>query len=810
MDRYRPADIERKWQETWEREGLYRVADETDRDNHYFMTMYPYPSGDLHIGHWYAMTPSDAGARFRRMLGYNVLFPMGFDAFGLPAENAAIQRGVQPREWTMSNIANMRRQMRSMGTMFDWSREIVTCEPGYYRWNQWLFLKLLEKGLAYRALAPANWCPKDETVLANEQVIDGRCERCDTPVVRRDLVQWFLKITAYADELLRFEGIDWPDRIMTMQRNWIGRSEGARLRYPLEADADSSIEFFTTRPDTVYGATFMVLAPEHPLVRRIVSPAQRSEVEAYIDAARRRTEIERLALEREKTGVDTGGFARNVFTGEAIPVWIADYVLMSYGTGAIMAVPAHDERDFDFARRYGLPIREVISPDGTRHDELSAAYLGEGVMVNSGPFDGTPSSQGKAAVAAMARQRGWGDAAVTYRLRDWLISRQRYWGTPIPVIHCEGCGIVPVPERNLPVLLPEHADFQPRGESPLARDAAFVNVTCPRCGRPAKRETDTMDAFVDSSWYMYRYPNPGYDAGFMDPAAGRCWLPVDQYTGGAEHAVMHLLYARFFCKALRDMGLLWFDEPFVRLFNQGQIVLGGRRMSKSRGNVKAPDSYVERYGADAFRLFLMFIGPWEEGADWDDAGIEGTVRFLHRVWTIVLRHAERVPPNGPSVARLDRSTHRVIKRVTEDVERFRWNTALAALMEFARDLQSSRDPQSDSYDRAVRTLVLLLAPMAPHITEELWQRLGGRGSVHLERWPSYDPALAAEEKIVIVVQVDGKVRDRVEIAPGTTEAELRALARANPRVLARLDGGARIERIVVVPERLINVVTKRD
>jgi leucyl-tRNA synthetase len=810
MDKYRPAEIEPKWQERWEREGLYRVPDEADRENHYFVTMYPYPSGDIHIGHWYAMTPSDAGARYRRMRGYNVLFPMGFDAFGLPAENAAIKRGSPPRDWTMSNIANMRRQMRTMGAMFDWSREVVTCEPDYYRWNQWLFLRFFEKGLAYRAMAPANWCPKDETVLANEQVVDGRCERCDTPVVRKDLVQWFLKITAYADELLRFEGIDWPDRIITMQRNWIGRSEGARLRFPVEGHAGSSIEFFTTRPDTVYGATFMVLAPEHPLVSRIASPARRAEVDAYVEGSRRRTEIERLAAERDKTGVDTGAFARNTFTGEAIPIWIADYVVMSYGTGAIMAVPAHDERDFDFARKYGLKVREVVSPDGARHGDLEAAYTGEGLMVDSGPFESTPSERGKSAVAAMARERGWGEPAVTYRLRDWLISRQRYWGTPIPIVHCSSCGMVPVPDEQLPVLLPEDVDFQPGGESPLARKADFVNVPCPRCAGPACRETDTMDTFVDSSWYMYRYPNPRYDAGFMDPEAGRRWLPVDQYTGGAEHAVMHLLYARFFCKALRDMGLLWFDEPFLRLFNQGQIVLGGRRMSKSRGNVQAPDSYVQRYGADAFRLFLMFIGPWEEGADWDDAGIEGPVRFLHRVWTIAVREAEGGPRTAPGVEQLDRATHRVIKRVTDDFDRFRWNTALAALMEYSRELQNSKDQESVSYARAVRALVLLLAPMAPHIAEELWQRLGGRGSVHLEPWPAYDPALASEDEIVIAVQVDGKVRDRVKIAPGKTESELRELARANPRVQARLGDGARIERIVVVPDRLVNVVTQRD
>ncbi len=809
MEKYEPEKIEPKWQKTWEDQGLYRTPDVSAQENHYFLTMYPYPSGDLHIGHWYAMSPSDAGARYRRMRGYNVLFPMGFDAFGLPAENAAIKRGIHPRTWTMSNIANMRRQLRSMGAMFDWSREVITCEPDYYRWNQWLFLKLFEKGLAYRALAPANWCPKDETVLANEQVVNGRCERCDTPVVKRDLVQWFFKITAYAEELLRHEGIEWPEPIVVAQRNWIGRSEGGRLRFPVEGHAGAEIEFFTTRPDTIYGATFMVLAPEHPLVERITAREKYPQVRAYVAAAARRTEIERLSLEREKTGVDTGAFARNLFTGERIPIWIADYVLVSYGTGAIMAVPAHDERDFAFAKKYGLQIREVITPDGAHHDDLEAAYVGEGTMVHSGPFDGTLSQEGKQKVAAMAKERRWGDAAVTYHLHDWLISRQRYWGTPIPIVHCPVDGTVPVPDDQLPVLLPEDVDFQPRGESPLARHPGFVNTTCPKCGRAAKRETDTMDTFVDSSWYMWRYPNPRYEMRFADPEANRRWSPVDQYTGGAEHAVLHLLYARFFTKALRDLGLLGFDEPFVRLFNQGQIVLGGRRMSKSRGNVQAPDSYVERYGADAFRLFLMFIGPWEEGADWDDAGIDGTFRFLQRLWTHVLAHAASGAHDEAPLDSLERARHRTVKRVTEAVERFRWNIAVAALMEFLNELQRAPAHRaSASYDRALRTLLLLLAPMSPHVSEELWHRLGAERSIHLEPWPTYDQKLVTEREVLIVIQVNGKVRDRKTVPAGRSEAELRALALANERVQASLDG-ARVTRVVVVPDKLVNVVTEK-
>jgi leucyl-tRNA synthetase len=808
VEKYEPKNIEGKWQRAWADAGLYRTPDVSTRENHYFVTMYPYPSGDIHIGHWYAMSPSDAGARFQRMRGYNVLFPMGFDAFGLPAENAAIQRGVHPREWTMANIANMRRQLRSMGAMFDWDREVVTCEPDYYRWNQWLFLKFFEKGLAYRALAPANWCPKDETVLANEQVINGRCERCDTPVVKKDLVQWFFKITAYAEELLRHEGIDWPEPIKVAQRNWIGRSEGARLRFPVEGSAGTSIEFFTTRPDTVYGATFMVLAPEHPLVERITAAERRAAIAAYVEAARGRTEIERLSLEREKSGVDTGAFARNVFTGERIPIWVADYVLLSYGSGAIMAVPAHDERDYAFARKFGLAVREVITPDGRHHHDLAAAYVGEGTMVHSGPFDGLPSEEGKRAVAALAKENGWGEAAVTYRLRDWLISRQRYWGTPIPIVHCPEHGTVGAPEDQLPILLPEDVDFQPRGESPLARHPGFVNTTCPRCGRAAKRETDTMDTFVDSAWYMWRYPNPRYANGFADPEANRRWSPVDQYTGGAEHAVLHLLYARFFTKALRDLGLLWFGEPFQRLFNQGQIVLRGRRMSKSRGNVEAPDTYVEQYGADAFRLFLMFLGPWEEGADWDDAGIEGTYRFLQRLWRLALAHAAADRRDGPDVEQLERARHRAIKRVTEAYERFRWHIAVASLMEFSNVLQrASAQASSASYDRAVRTLLVLLAPMAPHISEELWQRLGATSSIHLESWPVYDPVLVAEREVPIVFQVNGKVRDRQTVSAGLSKAELKALALSSARVQASVDG-ARVVDVVVVADRLVNVVTE--
>ncbi len=800
IERYAPAAIEPKWQERWAASGLHNTPDTSDKPNFYFVTMYPYPSGELHVGHWYAMAPSDAAARFLRMRGHNVLFPMGFDAFGLPAENAAIKRKMHPASWTEMNMAHMRDQFRMMGASIDWRREVVTCYPDYYRWNQWIFLKLLEKGLAYRAKAPVNWCPKDETVLANEQVIAGRCERCDTPVIKRDLEQWFFKITKYADELLRFDGIDWPERVRVMQTNWIGRSEGAELSFAVEGHGAERIKFFTTRPDTVYGATFMVLAPEHPLVTKITTAARKQAVEDYVARARNMAEIERTSAEREKTGVDTGAFAMNEFSGEKIPIWVADYVLASYGTGAIMAVPAHDERDFEFAKRYRLPIREVISPDGKEHDEMPAADVGEGVMVRSGPFSGMPSEKGKGAVTEEAKRRDIGGPSVTYRLRDWLISRQRYWGTPIPVVYCDDCGIVTVPEKDLPVILPRDAPFTGEGGNPLARVDSFVRTTCPTCGKPARRETDTMDTFVDSSWYVYRYPDPKFEGSFMNPEVARRWLPVARYTGGIEHAILHLLYARFVAKALRDMGYLWFGEPFRHLRNQGNIVFGGRKMSKSRGNVQAPDEYVARYGADTLRMFLMFIGPWTEGSDWDASGIEGVHRFLKRVWTIALGDAG----DGPRDRAIDQALHRTIQKVTGDLEAYHFNTAIAAMMELANALQHARGP---SRTEAAEKLILLLAPFAPYIAEELWERREASGSVHQQSWPTFDPALAAADQVTLVIQVDGKLRDRVTAAAGLPQPAAEKMALASGKAKAALDG-REVDRIVFVQDRLVNIVTR--
>ncbi len=811
IDRYDPQAIEKKWQQRWEADGLYLTDLHADRRKFYYLTMLPYTSGDLHVGHWYNNTGPDIQARYRRMQGDNVFFPVGFDAFGLPAENAAIKQGVHPHKWTYGNIDNMRRQIKTMGTMFDWNAEVRTCDPEYYRWNQWFFLKFYEKGLAYRALAPTNWCPSCQTVLANEQVLpNGTCERCGTPVTHRDLEQWFLKTTAYADELLDFSHMEWPEQITTMQRNWIGRSEGLETAFGLEVPGidQRELRVFTTRPDTIFGATFMVLAPEHPLVPLITTPERNAEVDAYIEQARRQTEIERMTTEREKTGVFTGAYCRNLLSGENVPIWIADYALLWYGTGAVMGVPAHDHRDFEFAEQFGLPVRIVIAPPDWDREEFEEAYVEPGTMVNSAQFDGLPSEGGKQAISDYVESNGWGQRTITYRLRDYLISRQRYWGTPIPMVHCPNDSIVPVPEEQLPVLLPEDAEFKPTGESPLARHEGFVNAPCPKCGGPAKRETDTMDTFMDSNWYFIRYLSPRYDKGPVDPELARRWLPVDQYTGGAEHAVMHLLYARFFWKAIRDMGLVQGDEPFLRLFNQGQI-LGpdGQRMSKSRGNVVAPDEQVARYGADVFRCYLMFIGPWNEGGPFGLQGIAGVERWLKRVWNSVLTEP-KFEESAQSSRDLRRLTHKTIRRATEDIEGFRFNTLIAALMELTNGLTHARDAgpvDRDAWSEAIQSLLLMLAPLAPHIAEELWERTGRPYSVHKQSWPSWDEDFAREEEVTLVVQVNGKVRDRIQVAAGIGEAQAKELALSSPLVKKHLDG-VQVRRVIYIPGKLVNVV----
>jgi leucyl-tRNA synthetase len=802
---YDPVALERRWQERWAETGLYKTDEDPDKTKHYALTMLPYPSGDLHVGHWYPMTPSDTRARFMRMRGYRVFFPIGFDAFGLPAENAAINRGIHPYRWTMSNIENMRGQLRQMGTMFDFDSEVVTCDPEYYRWNQWFFLKFFERGLAYRKEAPVDWCPKDNTTLAREQVVgpDRRCERCGTPVIKKYLAQWLFKITDYADELLDFSRIEWPERVKVLQTNWIGRSEGAEIVF--EVEGYGPVEVFTTRPDTLFGATFFVMSPEHPAVEEITTPERADEVRAYVEKASRMSEIDRTDVTREKTGVFTGACAVNPANDELIPVYIADYVLMGYGTGAIMAVPAHDDRDFEFARKYGIEVRTVIAPPDWDGGELDEPYVGEGAMVNSGPFDGTPSDEGRQRVTAWLEEQSSGRAAVTYRLRDWLISRQRYWGTPIPIIYCDSCGTVPVPEEDLPVLLPEDAEFIPTGESPLKLHEGFRYTECPRCGGPAERETDTMDTFVDSSWYWYRYLSPHYDEGPFDPERGARWLPVDLYTGGIEHAVMHLLYARFWTKVMRDMGLVDFGEPFNRLFNQGIILAeDGEKMSKSRGNVVNPQNFVDRYGSDVLRCFLMFIGPWDQGGPWDARGIEGVSRFLRRALSLV----GEGDPSGAAAdpSELDRRTHRLIKKVTEDLETFRFNTAIAALMEHTSYLLAVKgEVGEERWKKALRTFVTVLAPFAPHHAEEMWAAMGEEYSVHLQGWPSWEENLIAAEEITLVVQVNGKLRDRIEVPADIAEEEARELALSSARVRPHVEG-RELKKSVYVPGRLVNFV----
>jgi leucyl-tRNA synthetase len=1037
---YKPQEIEPKWQKKWEDDGLHRAVIDHEKPKFYALTMLPYPSGDIHIGHWYAMAPSDVRARFKRMQGYNVMFPMGFDAFGLPAENAAIQRGIHPKEWTLRNIDREREQLRSIGAMFDWEREAISCLPGYYRWSEWFFLKFYEMGLAYRKKAPVDYCPSCMTTLAREQVIGEEriCERCGAAVIKKDLEQWFWKITDYADELLDFSKIDWPERIRVLQTNWIGRSEGAEVTFKvapedLPEDAESGmgdLVVFTTRPDTLWGATFMVLAPEHPLVDQITKPTYRAAIAAYQVQAGRQSEIERLSTEKEKTGVFTGAYAVNPVNGARIPIWVADYVMMGYGTGAIMAVPAHDDRDFAFAVKFGLPIIPVIErpdlrakslvwpgsvPDdfAAQLDEAGIAYetgavgdVGEGLyvtlqgrseidryvelvrkrlrpgnwnevvgtgwyfifedevkqltsvasdqdiltrcaalyapvedkrtvmemlndcsfyrdvlfhaehgdMINSEGFSGTPGDRAVSKVIAWLEERGVGKGAVNYRLRDWLISRQRYWGAPIPMVYCDACGIVPVPYEDLPVLLPDDVDFRPTGESPLKYHEGFLNTTCPQCGGPATRETDTMDTFVCSSWYQYAYLSPYYregeavsgDASPVDPAEMAYWAPVDTYTGGAEHAVMHLLYTRFFTKAMRDAGLVDFDEPMVQHRNQG-IILGEPRlgdcvavegtwegsafraeslqvysfenpaawpemvradalicgevmdrddvslkvrtsqdgavavvlvdegmaveipgkeqggtvadilyhldvekMSKSKKNVVAPDMLVAEYGADTVRAYLMFGWRWEQGGPWDSQGIEGVIRWLHRVWGLVLDAPQTAAAPSDQKARdLQRAVHYAIKSVTEDLENFSFNTSIARLMELTNALSKARPAYwgTPGWDEAVTALLLLMAPATPHMAEELWARLGKPYSIHRQSWPTWDEAVLVEETVEIPVQVNGRVRGRITVAANADEATIRETALADENVQRHLEG-KEIIKVIIPRGQIVSIVVK--
>ena len=814
--KYTPGNIEGKWQKKWSKDLVYKVDDNSDRKKWYELTMFPYTSGDIHIGHWYAMAPSDAHARFMNMIGFNVLHPMGFDAFGLPAENAAIKGGEHPKSYTESNMHNMRRQLKSMGNMYDWDREIVTCSPDYYKWNQWFFLQLYNAGLAYRDFAPVNWCPSCNTSLANEQVLDENlCERCETIVSRKDVNQWLFRITKYAEELLDFSKLQWPEKINIMQSNWIGQSSGVEFNFDISEHnlSQETLTTFTTRIDTVFGVTFIVMAPEHHLVKSLTAEEKIEEVERYIEHSSNQSELERLSTEKEKTGVFTGSYCVNSLTGERVPIFIGDYVLASYGTGVVMGVPAHDQRDFEFAKKYDLNIRVVIAPDDWEGQDFTEAFVENGKQVNSGKFDGMKNIDAMERIANFVEDEGFGNKAIQYRIRDWLISRQRYWGTPIPIIHCSICGAVPVPEKDLPVLLPDDAEFRPTGESPLKLKESFVNVDCPNCGEPATRETDTMDTFVDSSWYQFRFISPNFSDAPFDKNLLESWGPVDQYTGGAEHAVMHLLYARFFTKALRDIGILNFDEPFIRLFNQGHIISGAHKMSKSRGNVVAPDEFVEKYGADTVRCYLMFIGPWSQGGEWSDDGIKGMWRWMNRVWDITSRdfsELENVNLSDESDRKLARLTNKTIKSVYEDLKKFKFNTSLAILMQFTNDLNAiweMKNIKRGTWVEAIESLILMLSPMAPHITEEMWQKLGNNFSIHSQKFPSWNEELLKEDLITLVIQVNGRVRDTLEVPSETDESRINQLALNSSKVKKHIDG-KNILKTIYIKGKLINIVVR--
>jgi leucyl-tRNA synthetase len=916
---YSHLEIEPKWQARWGADGLYHSDVDLDRPKYYALTMLPYPSGDLHIGHWYAITPSDARARFKRMQGYNVLFPMGFDAFGLPAENAAVKRNIHPKEWTYANIQRMREQLKSMGAMFDWRREAVSSDPKYYRWTQWFFTQLFKHGLAYRKMSPVDWCPNCNTTLAREQVWgdDRHCERCGTPVIKKDLDQWFFRITNYAEELLDFSPVDWPERVQTLQTNWIGRSEGASVMFRTEGG--EPLEVFTTRPDTLWGATFMVLAPEHPLVPGLTSSEQRGQVVAYIAEASRQTDIQREATDKEKSGVFTGGYAINPVNEQRIPIWIADYVLMTYGTGAIMAVPAHDERDFQFALKFGLPILPVIArpdgltksfaPAGTMRDgfnltldmagisyaetkagleivipykqagqylDIAQKFLAPGAwnevvgtqwvfifsdgverwdsvesdarilarcqelepnvrsartvmemlwgcefyqealfhheygeMINSEAFSGTPGELAKQKVTAWLEQQEMGAGSINYRLRDWLISRQRYWGAPIPIVFCPEHGAVPVPDEELPVLLPDDVEWKPTGESPLKLHPAWKNTICPVCGKPAERETDTMDTFMCSSWYHLRYLSPEYDQYPFDPLEYDYWMPVDTYTGGIEHATMHLIYTRFFHKAGRDMGVMKGPEPMLQLRNQG-IILGedSEKMSKSRGNVVAPDDLVARYGADTVRAYLMFFARWDMGAPWNSSGIEGAARWVRRVWNLFTEPVVKGEPQAEMLRELRRKLHQTLKRVTHDFENFEFNTIVSGLMELLNEMYKARDAGAagtPAWDEVQEIYLRMMAPVTPHIAEELWARQGQRYSIHNQPWPEVDEEAAAEVEITLVIQVNGKVRDRLTVPVDIDPEHAKALALESEAV-QKLLGGKPPRKVILVPGKLVNIV----
>ena len=821
-EKFVPKKVEEKWQRFWEESAAFRATRNDDKEKYYLLEMFPYPSGRIHMGHVRNYSIGDVIARFMRMRGRNVLHPMGWDAFGMPAENAAIQNKSHPGTWTYENIEYMRSQLKKLGFSYDWDREIATCHVEYYRWEQLVFLKMYEKGLAYKKNSFVNWCPKCETVLANEQVENGGCWRCDSEVVQKELDQWFLRITEYAEELLEYTNKlpGWPERVLTMQRNWIGKSSGCEIDFTLESGA-GSVRVFTTRQDTLYGATFMSLAPEHPLALELTTAERREEVVAFIDKVKRTDKQVRTADDLEKEGVFTGSYCLNPVTGKRMPIYLANFVLPEYGTGAVMAVPTHDQRDFEFARKYGLPLQVVIQPEGESLEAatMTAAFTEDGVMVNSGTFDGLKSSESKDKIADYLEKEGFGKKTTNYRLRDWGISRQRYWGNPIPIIYCDSCGAVPVPESDLPVVLPMDAQFSGEGGNPLAKVPSFVSVACPSCGKPARRETDTMDTFVQSSWYFLRYCSPRFAQGPLDREEAEYWMSVDQYIGGIEHAVLHLLYARFFTKALRDLGYINIDEPFINLLTQGMVIKDGSKMSKSKGNVVDPDSLIKVYGADTARLFSLFASPPERDLEWSDQGVDGSYRFLNRVWKLVFELAPLVSGAGPAVSaqnlsgdagKLRRAIHKTIKKVSEDVEeRFHFNTAIAAIMELVNSISSfeaKKDPScAPVLKEALESVVLLLAPFVPHIAEELWEGLGHGGGIASASWPVYDAEAVVEDELTIVVQVNGKLRGKVTVDAAAAEEQVRTAALADEKVLAHIEGKT-VRKIIYVPGKLLNIV----
>lgn len=816
MRSYNPHEIEKKWQHYWAEHHVHLTNEDDAKEKFYCLEQFPYPSGRLHMGHMRVYSIGDVIARFKRMKGYQVLHPMGWDAFGLPAENAAIKFGSHPAKWTYENIDYMKGQQKQLGVSYDWEREVATCSPDYYKMTQWLFQLFYERGLAYRKKAAVNWCPECVTVLANEQVEDGKCWRCDTEVTKKELEQWFFKITDYAEKLLQdLDGLDkWPDKVKTMQRNWIGRSEGAEIVFDIP-EIEEKMTVFTTRPDTLFGVSFVVLAPEHPLVPQLIKGKETEQsVLAFIEKMKKESEITRTSADAPKEGLFTGAYAQHPLTGKQVPIWIANYVLMDYGTGAVMAVPAHDTRDFAFAHQFGLPIQVVIQPEGEtiQVEEMTDAYTGDGLLVNSGEFNGVPNREAIGKIADHLQAQGIGGKTISYRLRDWLVSRQRYWGCPIPMVYCETCGVVPVPKDQLPVLLPENVVFNGK-DNPLTSNEEFVHTTCPKCGGHAHRETDTMDTFIDSSWYYLRYTDAKNDEiPFASDKANK-WLPVDEYIGGIEHAILHLLYSRFFTKVLYDAGMVNFKEPFNSLLTQGMVLKDGSKMSKSKGNVVSPDEIIEKYGADTGRVFILFAAPPDRDLEWSDSGVEGSFRFLNRVWRMVennvqlVQNKPEVQLNDDAAKELNRTLHATIKKVTEDIDqRNQFNTAISSIMELVNKIYAYPE-QSDRgiYARAIETVIVLLAPITPHITEEMWRMTGSEDSVHEQNWPSYDESALVLDEIEIVLQINGKVKEKLKIPAQLSKKEMEDLAVENDRVKALIEGKA-IRKVIAVPGKLVNIV----